>query len=47
MHAVYLAYWCIGTNPYPVGEMEEGQTFQAFEPIDEPEWRAGDGYRAV
>ena len=44
--AVYLVYWCIGTDPYPVGETE-GQTSQAFEPVDEPEWRAEDGYKAV
>ncbi|XXG58638.1 hypothetical protein AAC387_Pa04g0902 [Persea americana] len=35
------------TNPYPVGETEEGQTFQAFKPVNESEWRAGDGYNAV
>ncbi|RWR82487.1 hypothetical protein CKAN_01120500 [Cinnamomum micranthum f. kanehirae] len=30
----------IGTDPYPIMETEDDQTFQAFEPVDEPEWRA-------
>ena len=45
--AVYHVYWCIGTYPYLVEEMEEGQTFQVFEPVNEPEWSADDGYGAV
>ena len=45
--AVYFVYWCIGIDPYPTVETVDGQTFQAFEPVDEPEWRADDGYRAV
>ena len=47
MLAVYLVYWYIGTNPYPAKETDEGQTFEAFEPVNEPEWSADDGYGAV
>jgi len=39
--------WCIGTEPYFTEETEEGQTFQTFEPTDEPEWDVGDGFGAV
>ena len=45
--AVYLVYGCIGTNPYLIEEIEEGQMFQAFEPVNEPEWSADDGYGVV
>ncbi|RWR92107.1 hypothetical protein CKAN_02130700 [Cinnamomum micranthum f. kanehirae] len=34
----------VGTDPYHTVETEDGQTFQAFELIGEPEWRARDGY---
>ena len=44
---VYVVYWCIGTNPYLAEEIEEDQTFQAFEPVDEPKWSFRDGYEAV
>ncbi|RWR87880.1 hypothetical protein CKAN_01684100 [Cinnamomum micranthum f. kanehirae] len=36
-----------GTDPYPTVETEDGQTFQAFESVDELEWRAGDDYEVV
>jgi len=39
--------WCIGTEPYFTQETEEDQAFQTFEPTDEPEWDAGDGFGAV
>ncbi|RWR72756.1 Diacylglycerol O-acyltransferase 2 [Cinnamomum micranthum f. kanehirae] len=37
----------LDTQPYFTEETEEGQTFQTFESIDEPEWDAGDGFGAV
>ena len=45
--AIYFVYWCIGTDPNPAVETDEGQTFQAFKPTVEPEWRVGDDYGAV
>ncbi|XXG50573.1 hypothetical protein AAC387_Pa02g4559 [Persea americana] len=30
-----------GTDSYPLGKTEEGQMFQAFEPVDEPELSPG------
>ena len=39
--------WCIGTEPYFTEEMEEDHTFQTFEPTDETEWDAEDGFGVV
>ena len=47
MLAVYFIYWYIGTDPYPAEEMNESQTFQVFEPVDELEWIAENGYEVV
>ena len=45
--AVYFVYWCIGIESYPTEETGEGQTFPAFEPIDEHEWSVGYGIGAI